>query len=86
MDNKKYGLYKRIMKHDQKAIDEIESLEEAKEIIRMVTGNIYLNGEIYQMEQELVHKFMIGDKEVIDNIIDKFTSNRTSDVNPDIDI
>ena len=37
-----YGLYKRIMKHDLKAVDEIESLDEAKEIIKMITGNTYL--------------------------------------------
>lgn len=30
MDNKNYGLYKRIMKRDPKAIDEIETLDEAK--------------------------------------------------------
>ena len=54
MSDKKYRLYKRIMKRDPKAIDEIETLEEAKEIIKMITGNVYLNGEIYQMEQEFV--------------------------------
>lgn len=47
MDNI-YGLYKRIMKHDPKAIDEIKTLEEAKEIIKMITGNIYLNGKLYE--------------------------------------
>lgn len=51
MQDRKYGLYKRIMKHDPKAIDEVESLEEAKEIIKMMTGNVYLNGEIYQSYQ-----------------------------------
>ena len=54
MSDKKYGLYKRIMKHDPKAIDEIETLEEAKEIIKMIVGNVYLNGERYQMEQEFI--------------------------------
>lgn len=29
MGDKKYGLYKRIMKRDSKTIDEIETLEEA---------------------------------------------------------
>jgi len=57
MSDKKYGLYKRIMKHDPKAIDEIESLEEAKEIIKMITGSIYLNGGVYQIESgEMVEK------------------------------
>lgn len=54
MGDKKYGLYKRIMKRDPKAIDEIETLEEAKEILKMVMGNTYLNGELHQMEQEFV--------------------------------
>lgn len=58
MSDKKYGLYKRIMKRDSKAIDEIETLEEAKEILKMITGNVYLNGEIYQMEQEFVENNM----------------------------
>ena len=35
-----YELYKRIMKHDPKAIDDIQTLDEAKEIIKMLTGNV----------------------------------------------
>lgn len=58
MSDRKYGLYKRIMKHDPNAIDEIETLEEAKEILKMVTGNVYLNSEVYQMEQEFVENNM----------------------------
>ena len=54
MSDRKYGLYKRIMKHDPKAIDEIKTLEEAKEIIKMMTGNVYLNGEIYQFESSAI--------------------------------
>lgn len=46
----KYRLYKRIMKHDSSAIDEIESLEEAKEIIKMITCNVYLNGGDQKMD------------------------------------
>lgn len=34
-----YGLYKRIMKHDSKAIDDIQTLDEAKEIIKMLVGS-----------------------------------------------
>lgn len=52
MGDKKYGLYKRIMKHDSKAIDEIETLEEAKEIIRMLVGStqgIKVNNGLYPM-------------------------------------
>ena len=50
--NNIYGLYKRIMKHDQKAVDDIQTLDEAKEIIKMITGNVYLNGEIYEILKE----------------------------------
>lgn len=39
MDNI-YGLYKRIAKRDITAIDEIESLEQAKSIIKMLVGPI----------------------------------------------
>lgn len=52
MYNRICDIYKRIMKRDPKSIDDIESLEEAKEIISMMTGNVYLNGDIYQMEQK----------------------------------
>lgn len=45
-----YSLYKRIMKRDPKAVDDINTLEEAKEIIKMITGNIYLNGELYNFD------------------------------------
>lgn len=65
-----YGLYKRIMKHDSKAIDEIESLQQAKEIIKMITGNVYLNGEIYQIEQKFIEsniELLSGDSQK-DNI------------------
>lgn len=55
MSDRKYGLYKRIMKRDPKAIDEIETLEEAKEIINMMIGNVYLSGKlIYQTAQEFM--------------------------------
>lgn len=47
-----YGLYKRIMRKDPKAIDEIKTLEEAKEIIKMMTSNVYLHEKIYQMVEE----------------------------------
>lgn len=47
-----YGLYKRIMKHDIKAVDDIYTLEDAKEIIKLISGNVYSNGEVYQLQQE----------------------------------
>jgi hypothetical protein len=50
---KKYALYKRIMKHDPKAIDEIESLEEAKEIIKMITENLYLHSIVYELMKDV---------------------------------
>ena len=50
--NNIYGLYKRIMKHDPKAVDDIQTLDDAKEIIKMITGNVYLNGEIYEILKE----------------------------------
>jgi len=46
-------LYKRIMKHDVKAIDEIKTLEEAREIIKMMASNVFFNGQIYQMEHTI---------------------------------
>ena len=52
-NDRKYVIYKRIMKRDIKAIDDIESLEEAKEIISMMVGNFYLHGEVYRMDQEV---------------------------------
>ena len=45
-------LYKYIMKHDLKVVDDIQTLDEAKEIIKMITGNVYLNGEIYEILKE----------------------------------
>lgn len=53
MGDKKYGLYKRIMKRDSKAINEIETLEEAKEIIRMLVGStqgIKVDNGLYPMD------------------------------------
>ena len=44
------GLHKRIMKHDIKAIDEIQSLEEAKEIIKMIAGGMYSHGTVYLLD------------------------------------
>ena len=63
MIEKKYGLYKRIMKRDPKAIDEIESLDEAKEIIKMIMGNTYLNGEIYNFDKYLAQEIK-GDSKI----------------------
>lgn len=82
----RYATYKAIMKHHQNAMDEIHTLEEAKDIISMITGNIYLNGEIYQMEQELKTEFLSGDKKTIDKMIEKLTANRETNIEPDEDI
>lgn len=47
MLNRLDGLYKRIMKYDIKAIDEIQSLGEAKEIIKMIVSGMYSHGITY---------------------------------------
>ena len=44
MDTEIYELHKRIMKYDPNAIDEIETLEEAKEIIKMIIFSPILFG------------------------------------------
>lgn len=67
MSDRKYGLYKRIMKHDPKAIDEIETLEEAKEIIKMMAGNVYLNGEMYQIEQAFINENLQREQNATEN-------------------
>lgn len=57
MNDKKYGLYKRIMKRDPKAIDDIESLEEAKDIIKMLVGStqgIKVDNGLYPMDFDKV--------------------------------
>lgn len=71
MGNKNYGLYKRIMKRDPFAIDEIKTLEQAKEIIKMMTGNVYLGGKVYN---DLFPKFE-----------EKFVNNRCESADVDID-
>lgn len=44
-----YSLYKRIMKHDPKAVDDIQTLDEAKEIIKMFASRVvYFNNEMYE--------------------------------------
>ena len=48
MFDKVCNLYKRIMKHDADAINEIKTLEEAKEIIEMMACNAYLTYQTYQ--------------------------------------
>lgn len=57
MSDRIYELYKRIMKHDPKAIDEIETLKEAKEIINMMAGTVYINGQAYQMMEHMKEDF-----------------------------
>lgn len=47
--NNVYDLYKRIMKHDPKAIDDIQTLDEAKKIIKMLASRVvYFNNEMYE--------------------------------------
>ncbi len=56
-----YGLYKRIMKHDLKAIDKIESLEQAKDILKMV---IETDINIYD-GQGIMHQMFTKKRQVI---------------------
>lgn len=72
MSDKKYGLYKRIMKRDPRVIDEIETLEEAKEIIKMIMGNTYLNGEAYNSLT----------KEALDNLVEKVKNDKNDRIQP----
>lgn len=75
MSDRIYGLYKRIMKRDPKAIDGIETLEEAKEIINMIVGNQCLNATGIHIDEKLMEEF----KSYIDSnhqvFIDNFVSN-----------
>lgn len=82
----RYSVYKSVMNHLTGAIDKIHTLEEAKDIISMITGNVYLNGEVYQMEQELAREFFSGNKETVEGLVKKFTSQRENNIEPDEDI
>lgn len=74
--NNKYSLYKRIMKRDPKAIDEIETLTQAKEIIKMMTGNVYLNGEAYN---QLYREFQFGTSEMKEQL-NELIKSRNEDI------
>lgn len=52
-----YSLYKRIMKRDPRAIGDIQTLDEAKEIIKMITGStqgIKIDNGLYPMDFDKV--------------------------------
>lgn len=54
-----YELYKRIMKYDLKAIDEIETLDQAKEIIKMIMSG-EMNRRIFStLEHFSIDKFIV---------------------------
>lgn len=57
MSDRKYGLYKRVMKRDPNILNEIETLEEAKEVISMIMGNQYLNGTGFCIDEKLMEEF-----------------------------
>lgn len=57
MSDRKYKLYKRIMKRDPKAINEIETLEEAKEVLSMIIGNQYLNETGLRIDEKIMEEF-----------------------------
>lgn len=50
-----YGLYKRIINHDIKAIDEITNLDESKDIIKMITGTVYFDGKFYSVTDHIAY-------------------------------
>lgn len=85
-ENNIYGLYKHIMKHTPNAIDKINTLDEAKQIIKMITGNIYINGKVYEL-LELDRNFKRNIEENIDkmkgndiNRLDVYTTNDDASV------
>jgi len=54
----RYKIYKSIMSRKPEAINEINSLDEAKEIISMIAGDITPKGEIYQtISKEMEDKY-----------------------------
>lgn len=54
--NNIYGLYKQIIKNKPDAIDKINTLDEAKQILKMITENIYINGKIYESLDKICKK------------------------------
>lgn len=57
MNNKIYKLHKRIMKNDMNAIDEIETLEDAKEIIKMIVSKLFLHTLAYRQMEHIKECF-----------------------------
>lgn len=51
-----YKLYKQIMKRNPNAIDKINTLDEAKQIINMIMGKLYINVEIYESLDKICKK------------------------------
>ena len=70
-------LYKRIMKYDSNAIDDIETLSQAKEIIKTILNNIIV-GQYNPLDFISINKFIVlnGEENIIvdkknnDNFID----------------
>lgn len=54
-----YELHKKIMKYDLKAIDEIETLDQAKEIIKMIVCNEMNKRILFPLEYSSIDKFII---------------------------
>ena len=44
------------MKKNPDAINKINTLEEAKQILGMITGNVYINEEIYESLDKICKK------------------------------
>ena len=49
-----YELYKQIIEHDMKAVDEIESLEQAKDIIKMILQTDTNNARITIKKRQII--------------------------------
>ena len=58
-----YELHKRIMKYDPKAIDEIETLDQAKEIIKMIVCNEINKRTCDLLDCISINEFIVTDKE-----------------------
>ena len=59
-------LYKRIMKYDSNAIDDIETLSQAKEIIKTILNNIIV-GQYNPLDFISINKFIVlnGEENII---------------------
>lgn len=79
MFNKVCKLYKRIMKNDISAIDDIETLEEAKEIIKMMACNA-INMTLYSKHFDIATTIGDYDTDKPQTIKIKYNNTEIEDV------